>query len=123
MKKLNIVGGAAFAALLFTGGAGFADSKDQAASAVVGYDSTTISATTVGSMSYGLSPTGLNIAMVRLVLLGDTRGSAVKVALNESNWVTCGVGTFDDTNTTYSCNVTSLAQSTEGLTVTHVIVN
>ena len=122
-----IVGGLAVAAALVAGGSAFTDANSSPASQTVGYSTTSVSGATIDSITYTLSSDGSTVDDVNLTLAGDTTTSAVSVALNSGDALSCGTGTVTGTSpdqtTAYSCDVSSLAMATSALTATHVVVN
>ena len=122
-RRTSILAGIALAGALAAGGAAFTATNSMPAGETVGYGTTTVSGATVNSIKYNPTGDGSQIATVDLVLAGDTSALNVSIGLNGSNTVSCGTGDASTGDTAYSCDVSSLAQSTDGLSSTAILVN
>lgn len=114
----KLLGAAALAGVLATGGSAFTASNSlPAPDATRGYGSQTISGVSAESVVYNTNTAKDTITSVGLVLTGDTTAKTIQVAFNDAAPVTCSdSGSFDEVDdaTTYACDANqSVATATK----------
>lgn len=125
-RKSMLIAGAALFAAVAAGGSAYTASST-VPDATLGYGTNTVSGGTVNSIAYTTNAAGDTVNSVSLVMAGDTTSSTVSIGFNGGATTACGTGTTNGTSpsitTSYTCDVSALAQSTSALTSTAVLVN